>query len=112
MLLEIVEFIDSCGVSPHLQIGIKERDCKICAVFTAAPIIIIEEKEKEKEKGYFDSACGISPRTPIVIVLKERKGLNFAVFTANTTNDINNGNIGKGVSTHDTAATTVAIEFD
>lgn len=41
-----------------------------------------------------DSACGISPHIQIVIVLKEKKDINFAGFTAIITINDNNGNSG------------------
>ena len=48
LLLQIMEFINSCacGILPHLQIGLKRRECKICAGIATAPQMTIIIKEK------------------------------------------------------------------
>ena len=50
-----MEYIDSCGILPHLQIGLKWRECKIRGRIATAPQTII----MIKEKGSFVS--GVKP---------------------------------------------------
>ena len=54
----------------------------------------------------------MSPHIPIIIVLKGREGLNCAVFTANTANDINNEILNKGTAVPIRAPIPVPIRYD